>query len=193
MIVAMIGLALDWILRLIKMSLPIPRGETRIFPGNVVRLTIPIPTTNFLTRWLWNTWSPGQHARITIPAIGLLQSHPFTIASIPYDNCMQFFIRSQHGFSERLYERASASIIADREQVVNVQIEGVYGAKFPSFALYDIVLLIASGAGASFTIPILKDLIRLSKDLLQSDKNYRCKRIGFVWVVKSQGLMPSTR
>jgi FAD-binding domain/Ferric reductase NAD binding domain len=172
------------------MLLSIPRAETRILPGNMVRLTIPTPVVNPITRWLWKSWQPGQHIRITIPAIGVLQPHPFTIASIPEDGVIQLFIRAHHGFTERLYEKASASVISGRQPLINVHIEGIYGAKFPSFALYDVVLLIASGAGATFTIPILKDLIRKSKDLQASDRHYRCKKIGFVWVVKTKGPAP---
>src|SRR6202022_507407 len=91
--VALVVLAVDWLPRFVKMCLPMPTAETKVFPGNLVRLTIPRPT-NFLARLLWNKWTPGQHARITIPAIGLLQPHPFTIASIPEDGGIQLFIRA---------------------------------------------------------------------------------------------------
>jgi hypothetical protein len=192
MLQCIVVLSLDWIPRLLKMLLRIPRAETRILPGNMIRLTIPIPVVNPITRWLWKSWQPGQHIRITIPAIGVLQPHPFTIASIPEDGVIQLFIRAHHGFTQRLYEKASASIISGRQPLINVHIEGIYGAKFPSFALYDVVLLIASGAGATFTIPILKDLIRKSKDLQSSDRKYRCKKIGFVWVVKTRGRLHPT-
>jgi len=50
------------------------------------------------------------------------------------------------------------------------------------------VLLISSGVGVAFTIAILKDIIERVKVIQQSDGNCRCKRIGFIWIVKHQGL-----
>lgn len=171
------------------MMLPIPKAATTIYPGNVVRLSIPIPS-NPIPKFLWRKWSPGAHVRITVPCIGILQPHPFTIASLPSDGHMQLYIRSREGLSRRLYEKAAASVIGQRQLHLKVHLEGIYGAKHHSFTKFDVVLLIASGIGVTFTIPILQELVQKAKILQQGD--CRCRRIGFVWVVKHKG-HPSPR
>jgi len=177
-------LGLEWVPRFVKMMLPVPKATTTIFPGNIVRLTVPIPT-NPISNLLWRKWSPGAHVRLTIPSIGKLQPHPFTIASLPSDGNMRLYIRCKEGLSRRLYEKAAASVIAKKQLHLSVHLEGIYGAKHHSFTNFDVVLLIASGVGITFTIPILQDLVQKAKILQQG--NCRCRRIGFVWVVKHRG------
>jgi hypothetical protein len=101
---------------------------------------------------------------------------------------MHLYIRSREGFSRRLYEKAAASVIGQRQLHLNVHLEGIYGAKYHDFAKFDVVLLIASGIGITFTIPILQELVQKAKILQQGD--CRCRRIGFVWVVKHRGTNP---
>jgi predicted ferric reductase len=179
-------LAKEWIFRLFKMLLPIPNAKPLVFPGSVVRLTITLPT-NPISRFFWKSWTPGSHVRITIPSIGLLQPHPFTIVSLPSDNKIQIYVRSREGFSRRLYERAAAGVVSRTPTNLNVHFEGIYGGKYPSFAKFDVVLLIASGIGITFTVPILKDLVKKVKAIQAQEQECRCKRIGFVWVVKHRG------
>lgn len=183
-------LGLEWIPRFVKMMLPVPKATTTIFPGNVVRLTVPIPT-NPISNLLWRKWSPGAHVRVTIPSIGTLQPHPFTIASLPSDGNMHLYIRCREGLSQRVYEKAAASLIAQQQLSLSVHLEGIYGAKHHSFTNFDVVLLIASGVGITFTIPILQELVQKAKILQQG--NCRCHRIGFVWVVKHRGSSQHTK
>ena len=185
--ILMIILLLQWLLRLIKMSLPIPNATSQILPGNVVRLTIPIPV-NFVSRWLWKNWTPGTHVRITVPSIGLLQPHPFTIATLASEKNIQLYIRANAGFTQRLYEKTAGSVISGKAVSLKVHFEGMYHGNFPNFAKFEVVLLISSGIGVAFTIAILKDIIEKVKIIQQSDGNCRCKRIGFVWIVKHRGL-----
>jgi ferric-chelate reductase len=171
------------------MCLPVPKATSQILPGKVTRLTIPLPT-NPLARYLWKTWSPGSHIRVTIPTIGLLQPHPFTIASLPSDKEIRLYIRSRGGFSQLLYEKTAGSIVAGQQLSLKINFEGIYGAKFPSFAKFDVVLLISSGIGITFCITILKDIVQKMKEIQARDGICRCKRIGFVWVVKHRGPLP---
>lgn len=50
-------------------------------------------------------WKPSNHLFITIPAINSLQSHPFTIASLPIDGNCQLLIQVHDGFTKRLYDQ----------------------------------------------------------------------------------------
>ncbi len=114
---------------------------------------------------------PGSHAFIWIPAIRVLESHPFTISSV--QKC-EFVVRSRKGFTAALHEYAV--------QHPNVELkaffDGPYGA-IPDFATFERVVLFAGGAGASFTFAIAMDLIKQAKGI-------RTKRVDFVWAVKKR-------
>jgi hypothetical protein len=182
-IVSLALLCLEWLPRLLKMLIPLPKATTTIYPSNIIRLSIPLPL-NPLSKLLWRTWSPGSHIRLTIPSIGILQPHPFTIASLPSDGTLHLYISAKRGLTRRLYEKAAAAVILQRQLYLNVKMEGVYSAKDTGFAKFDVVLLIASGIGITFTFPILRDLVQKAKILQQG--NCRCRRIGFVWAVKQE-------
>jgi predicted ferric reductase len=180
-------LVLQLFIRVFKLLLPLPHATSQLLPNGVIRLTIPMPV-NPIARRLWKTWTPGSHVRITIRSIGLLQPHPFTIASLPTDKQIQLYIRAKAGFTQRLYEKTAAAAITGSTLSTKVHFEGIYSAKFPNFSKFDVVLLISSGIGVTFTIPILKDIVERVKVIQQREGDCRCKRIGFVWIVKHQGM-----
>jgi len=181
-------LAVEWLFRLFKMSLSLPEAIPQLLARNVIHLTISMPT-GFVSRRFWNTWTPGSHVRLSIPSIGLLQPHPFTIASIASDGNIQLYIRARKGLTQRLYEKTAGAILSGRPVGLKVHFEGLYLSKTPSFQQFDVVLLVSSGIGVTFTIPILRDLVQHVKQI-EEGQNCRCKRIGFVWVVKHQGSFP---
>jgi ferric-chelate reductase len=126
--------------------------KIELLPGRVIRLTIPTPK-------LFN-WRPGQSAYLTIPKISStpLEGHPFTISAIDAKSLqhseLKFLIqdRKGKGFTSRLYDSEETSTIG------NVLIDGPYSTP-PRVNGYDTVLLIASGSGVTFTLPLLLDLI----------------------------------
>jgi len=185
-LISMAILALEWCFRLLKMTIPLPQAATEIYPGDVVGITMPLPT-NPLARLLWSQWRPGAHVRLTIPGIGILQPHPFTIASTPHEQCIRFYIRSRRGFTKKLYEKASDLGASGYTPNLTVHFEGIYGARYPDFGNFDVVLLVASGISVTFILPILKDLVLRTRTIQAQKRNTRCKRIGFVWIVKHRG------
>ena len=187
MAILMAILVLQWFIRVFKILLPLPHATSQLLLQDAVRLTIPVPV-NPIARRLWKTWTPGSHVRITIPSIGLLQPHPFTITSLPAEKKIQLYIRAKAGFTQRLYEKTAAAAITGSTFSTKVHFEGIYSAKFPNFSKFDVVLLISSGIGVTFTIPIVKDIVERVKIIQQQDGDCRCKRIGFVWIVKHRGL-----
>lgn len=62
--------------------------------------------------------------------------------------------------------------------MIPLLIEGPYGAasNFPNLLSFDKILLVAGGVGATFTIPIYRDLV---------DRGIRPQRVRFVWSVKT--------
>ncbi|KAL1634854.1 hypothetical protein SLS58_010483 [Diplodia intermedia] len=73
-------------------------------PGAITKVRVHVPATL--------RWKPGDHAFLRMPALSLLDNHPFTIASVPTgsNNAMTFLVRTHAGFTSRL-----AALAATRE------------------------------------------------------------------------------
>ncbi|RHZ57604.1 hypothetical protein CDV55_106344 [Aspergillus turcosus] len=155
-------------------------------PGNVTRITIENPGVR---------WKPGQHVFLTCHSIVPLQSHPFTIASIPDDNKMEFLVRAGKGGTRRLFRYASKHHHAlgsgepsPAQRPRTVFIDGPYGTIRP-LRQFDSVVLLAGGMGATFTFPLLRDIVGGWKMECLGSSTRRLaatKRIRFVWVIKSR-------
>ncbi|KAJ5368037.1 uncharacterized protein N7496_007797 [Penicillium cataractarum] len=160
-------------------------------PGNITRVTVDNPGIN---------WQAGQHVFLTCHTIVPLQSHPFTIASLPEDGKLEFFIRAENGGTRRFFRFASKN-----DKVLGVEpapavrgrtvfVEGPYGT-IRSLRQFDSVILLAGGMGATFTIPLLRDIVsvwtkeingQIGQGSFQAKRLAATKRIRFVWVIKSR-------
>lgn len=147
-------------------------------------------------------WKAGQHAFFSAHSIAPMQAHPFTISSIPEDNKVEFLVRAHKGGSRQLFDWAKKNTglpsiqDATGTATVAVALEGPYGHLRP-LRQFDSVALFGAGIGATFTMPLLRDLVRRWKDEPSSSQgsfinNLRVpdgivtRRIRFVWVVKSR-------
>ncbi|PVF99996.1 hypothetical protein CPB86DRAFT_256586 [Serendipita vermifera] len=134
-------------------------------------------------------WSPGAHIFVRFATIRPLESHPFTISSIPSSEDgkqseMRLMIRPETGFTRTLAD-AAASTSPERQFLVIV--DGPYGESGTnSLRSYQHVLLLAGGAGITFIAPILADLVQAMKE-----KDGPCKTIELVWVAKQHDIMKS--
>ncbi|KXG47340.1 FAD-binding 8 [Penicillium griseofulvum] len=113
--------------------------------------------------------TPGSHAFLWVPAIRWVESHPFTLVS---SNPSEFVIRVYDGFTRDLYKAAQES----PGRSLRCSVEGAYG-QVPNFKVFDKVVLVAGGSGASFTFAIALDLITTSTKAVKS--------IDFIWVVRN--------
>lgn len=164
-------------------------------PGNVTRITVDNPLIR---------WEPGQHVFLSCHSVVPLQSHPFTIASLPSDKKLEFFVRAEKGGTRRFFRYASkyhellgSPQSASSSGLKTVFVEGPYG-KMRSLRQFDSVVLLAGGTGTTFTVPLLRDIVEAWKqECLQSSAPSRIsflkaarlaatRRIRFVWVVKSR-------
>jgi predicted ferric reductase len=66
-------------------------------PHDTTRITIRDPPV---------TWKPGQHVFLSCHSIVPLQSHPFTIASIPDDRVLEFLVKAETGGTRRFFKHA---------------------------------------------------------------------------------------
>lgn len=133
------------------------------------------------------TYTPGQHIYLSIPAtsdapLNSLRINPFTIANLPAtDGYMRLVIRPISGTTRLLADLAQNS----DQPTTQLQIEGPYGASpyFPNLKnSYDRILLVAGGVGATFTLPIYRDLLRHAREGISAESYIR-----FVWSVRNAG------
>ena len=129
------------------------------------------------------SWKPGQHLYLWLPRLGLLETHPFTIAS-PYRtpnkchcNEIQLAIRVQSGFSKRIHQYAVKRQRSPNRSLTAF-IAGPYGTP-PAWNAYETLILISASTGASFTLPILESI-------LNSAGTICTQRISFLLVVRQR-------
>ncbi|KAJ8107620.1 hypothetical protein OPT61_g8735 [Boeremia exigua] len=156
-------------------------------------------TTRIIIRNPPIKWAPGQHVFLSCQGIAPLQNHPFTIASIPEDGKMEFLVKAQSGVTRRFFKHAQKSQgLADTPpRSKTVTIEGPYGCHRP-LRQFDSIVLLAGSTGATFTVPLLRDVVQGWREnnessvtsklsLFSSLEGAVTRHVRFVWVVKSRG------
>ena len=134
-------------------------------PGNFTKVTI--PHVGF-------RWKAGQHIYLTIPRIGLIEAHPFTIANDPsheqaLDRTVTLYIKAHSGFSLRLYQSAKL-----HRSPYRAFVSGPWGIP-PALSSFETVILLCNSTGATFTLPLFQQLA----------KQRGCaKNIVFCWVCR---------
>lgn len=165
------------------------RASFTPLPGNVTRITIDSPAIR---------WKPGQHVFLACHSVAPLQSHPFTITSIPDDNKMEFLVRAEKGGTRRMFRYASkhddvlgSGETSPTKHERTVFVDGPYG-NFRPLRQFDSIVFMAGGMGATFTMPCLRDIVAAwTAECHQSASSgtlrlTTAKRIRFVWVIKSR-------
>jgi len=127
------------------------------------------------------SWRPGQHVFLACHSLAPLQSHPFTISSLPSDGVLELVIRAHSGTTGRVHDHACC-LPPQSAECKTVFLDGPYGRLRP-LEQFDSVVLLAGSTGATFCIPLLRDLVRLR----EMGKPLVTRRIRFVWVVKGRG------
>ncbi|KAL9637278.1 MAG: hypothetical protein Q9164_002291 [Protoblastenia rupestris] len=164
--------ALIYILIILQRNLsqtPSQATITLLPSTNLLNITIPL-TPSLRSK----TYARGQHIYLSLPSLKQkLRINPFTIANNPaQDGSIQLVARSLNGTTAMLNTLAS-----QQPQPTNLLIEGPYGSAkyFPDLTIYDQVLLVAGGVGATFTMPIYRHLL---------DSGAGDLRVRFVWTVR---------
>lgn len=115
--------------------------------------------------------APGSHIYLWIPSIRTFESHPFTVVST---NPIELVVKVQDGFTRDLQK-----VTAHSDMKLKASMDGPYGS-LPDFSLFDHIVFIAGGSGASFTFGIACDLVsRLGKGKRHS--------ICFHWAIRIPG------
>ena len=155
-------------------------------PGGFTRITISKPAIS---------WQAGQHAFLSCHTVVPLQAHPFTIASLPSDDKMEFIVKAEKGGTKRFFKYASEHHVLPSNRGENnpcrkhVSIEGPYG-RMRSLDQFDSVVFFAGSTGSTFTIPLMRDIVYKwvhTFDLaLARQVRPVTRRIRFIWVIKSR-------
>jgi len=157
---------------------------------NTTRITIANPPIK---------WAAGQHVFLSCHSIVPLQSHPFTIASLPCDGKMEFIIQSKKGGTRRFFSHAerfhtALPVFTTDGSITKgkgVAIEGPYGRIRPLHQ-FDSVVFLAGSTGATFTLPLMRDIVSSWYESHLCGMPFGrlqlvTRNIRFVWVVKSLG------
>ncbi|KAI5267151.1 hypothetical protein E4T47_08090 [Aureobasidium subglaciale] len=163
------------------------KAELTALPNNTTRVTINNPPIS---------WRPGQHVFLSAHSLAPMQAHPFTISSLPSDGKMEFLIQSQKGGSQKFYRHAerlgmtlpqTTSDLTGHD-LTSVAIEGPYGRIRP-LQQFDSVVLLSGSSGATFTMPLLRDMVHSWKVMSGQSTSQREKpatrHVRYVWIVKS--------
>lgn len=162
----------------------VPTNFMPIPDTNLLSLTVPLPAgkrAQFVN-------AGGQHIYLQVPPesrdgmkpIADMCFNPFTIASVAEDaSSMQLVLRVLHGPTSDMLRRLSTLPKSNPP----LQIDGPYGSarRFPTFASeFDRVLLVAGGVGATFCLPIYRQ-IRKDIDKFGGSSN----KVQFVWSMRA--------
>lgn len=160
------------------------RATLTAMEGGVTKIRIPFKNVK--------NWTPGAHVLLKIPSMGLIQSHPATIASRPssHGNDLVVILKGHKGFTNRLLTSATfstTSLLPKTEldatappQTHAALIDGPYGGSQSDFAAFDTVLLIAGSTGVTFTLSLLLDIAHRA-----TTQRLPVRRLHFVWMVKN--------
>jgi len=167
------------------------KAEFTPLPHNTTRIVIKSPPIS---------WAPGQHVFLSCHSLLPLQSHPFTIASIPEDGRMVFLVKAETGGTRRFFRHAEKTHglpASDQSCAKTVTIEGPYGCHRP-LRQFDSVVLLAGSTGATYTVPLLRDILQGWNDMAAASPGHSpfffrqpqgavTRHVRFVWIVKSRG------
>ncbi|KAI0061356.1 iron reductase [Artomyces pyxidatus] len=148
-------------------------------------------------------WEAGQHVRLRVFFEGrVFESHPLTILNAPPATSCLFstpltlgarvrgdWTRALHTYARTEHDRLVGMSEKDTGAVdvpVQVMVDGPYGGCSLDLGEYESVFLVAGGAGSTFTLGLLDDIVgRCVK--LGRPNGERTRRIEFAWAIRSFG------
>jgi hypothetical protein len=198
------------------------RSVRKFVAGFPVRMTTPSPSISTLAAPIEGsttvirianipfTWKPGQHIRLSIPSLGLFESHPFTPANcsaVPppplpprkdlepglsttqprQTSEMLLMIKSKSGFTQRLAQyhtswlaRPCPNASSPADDTLTAYIDGPYGHP-PTWHTYPNLVLLSSSTGVSLPLSILDSLEQFC---FSGHAALSTRRITFIWLTR---------
>jgi hypothetical protein len=97
-------------------------------------------------------YSRGQYIKLNIPQISKLESHPFSITTIPSDQSIGVIIQRSGDWTEKLYK--------DVGSLTYVNVDGPINSKLENLIKYKKIIIIASGIGITPYMTTLRGDLR---------------------------------
>ncbi|TIA87311.1 hypothetical protein E3P99_03273 [Wallemia hederae] len=145
-------------------------AQITAYKDDIVRIRIVTPLR----------WKAAQCVYIRFLAISPLESHPFTITSIPSNdvhsvsNTLQLILRGKSGITGKLNDKAKNGIAT-----TPVLIDGPYGGLPRPLNGFSHILLLSGGTGVTSNISVLLTLLN------QMERHETLiERIDFVWTIR---------
>ena len=152
-----------------------------LLPQNAIKITIPTKMR----------WRPGQYVYLRLPRISVIQSHPFTIASLCSDDFpsaygekyrdMILVFRPFQGFTREAFQKA---LEHGPYKIYSAFVEGPYGGMQREMAAFDDVVFFAGGSGITAIASQLLDLIKKIRDGKAITKSVKV-----IWALKGPEMM----
>jgi NAD(P)H-flavin reductase len=184
------AISFDWILRLCLMfyqNIRLRKGKTcngtKTIGHRMELQAVGSEITVITIQDVHLSWKSGQHLYLYVPYLGLLESHPFTIATSykVAGKCqcseIQLAVRAQKGISRRLH-RYAAKTQGISNHCLTCFIAGPYGVP-PRWEAYETLILISASTGASFALPVLESILNDTRSICT-------RRIRFLLVVRER-------
>lgn len=152
-----------------------------LLPQGAIKVTVPTKMR----------WRPGQYVYLRMPSIALLESHPFTIASLCSDDFpsaygeeyrdLTLVFRPFHGFTRKVLHK---SLEYGPYKTYTAFLEGPYGGMQREMAAFDDVVFFAGGSGITAIASQLLDLIKKIRDGKAVTKSVKV-----IWALKTPETM----
>ncbi|KAG6023356.1 hypothetical protein E4U41_002043 [Claviceps citrina] len=159
-----------YVLRLFKLNWTKPwrssflvgdEAAVTLMSENGIKMTIPTQMR----------WKSGQYVYLRMPAISLLDNHPFTITSLcsedfpseygdEYRDCV-LVLKPYRGFTRKLLDTAIAK---GPLHTYRAFLDGPYGGMRRELAAFDTCILVAGGSGITSLMSQLLNLIKRMRD-----------------------------
>lgn len=124
------------------------------------------------------SWKAGQHIYLSIPRVGLLENHPFTVANLFHapatkddQQRLELYIKVRSGFTRRLHRICGTG---SPTRTFRAFLSGPWGNS-PSLDRFDSLVVMATGTGISYAMPMLESAVNMET---------RIRRLSFVWVIR---------
>ena len=127
----------------------------------------------------------GQYCFINIPQISLLQWHPFSVSSSPYDKFSTFHIKGDGNFTEALHAFVKDAEVKHEQnrgpkpsELLTLSIDGAYGLPI-NHQQYKNVILFAGGIGVTPVHSTFRSLYHAAQRGL-----CKCEKVHLAWTAR---------
>lgn len=125
------------------------------------------------------SWKPGQHCFIRFLSNRMLDNHPFSISSYA-DGNLKFYIVPKRGLTKDIFDKVEKQGSYKGWCLV----DGPYGGALRDFSSFDCLTLIATGSGATATLPFLSAISDVLTNFGETDQKVVASRVNFIWIVR---------